>query len=506
MTVWREVQELLAHPERVAEEYQRRLHTTTAGTHQEQATLEAQLGKVRQGLARLIDSYAEGLLEKHEFEPRITRLRQRILQLEEQRQQLIDVTALQTAIRLIVGRLEDFAAKIAAGLEDSDWLSKREMIRALVKRVEVTPDRVNVVFRVDPYPEEANPEKKVCNFMGGVVSPLFANIDLHEMDKSIESKYLNLTPYQRRRQRKKGDGNYLYIRYAADFIVLCNGTKTDAQQMKEELGGLLDNMGLTLSEEKTKLTHITEGFTFLGYKVIREVGTNGKMVPKVLIPESAMKKYRHKVRAALAPNTHKESINAKITALNRLTNGWCQYYKASSSPSRPFDTFTQELFWDMAHWLGRKFDITMPEVMKRYRKEHTFGTKRTQLVTPFEHKAKRLLTKTWHNPYTAKEAIVREKLLIIQSLWSGEEYRHGRMDIREDVRERKGTICAINGPDCASRGIPLHPSEVIVDHIRLRSKFKYPKDADRMDNYQILCTNCHRAKTKNDLEVLSRVR
>ena len=338
------------------------------------------------------------------------------------------------------------------------------------------------------------------------MSPLLANIYLHEMDKYIESKYLNLTPYQRRRQRKKGDGNYLYIRYAADFIVLCNGTKTDAQQMKEELGGLLDNMGLTLSEEKTKLTHITEGFTFLGYKVIREVGTNGKMVPKVLIPESAMKKYRHKVREALAPHTHKESINAKITALNRLTNGWCPYYKASSSPSRPFDTLTQELFWDMAHWLGRKFDITMPEVMKRYRKEHTFGTKRTQLVTPFEHKAKRLLTKTWHNPYTAKEAIVREKLLIIQSLWSGEEYRHGRMDIREDVRERKGTICAINGPDCESRGIPLHPSEVIVDHIRLRSKFKYPKDADRMDNYQILCTNCHRAKTKNDLEVLSRVR
>ena len=389
-----------------------------------------------------------------------------------------------------------------------DTIPHRKLIKAIKKRVADRKIR-NLLWkflRAGVMYRKEHQETLTGTPQGGIVSPLFANIDLHEMDKSIESKYLNLTPYQRRRQRKKGDGNYLYIRYAAACIVLCNGTKTDAQQMKEELGGLLDNMGLTLSEEKTKLTHITEGFTFLGYKVIREVGTNGNMVPKVLIPESAMKKYRHKVREALAPHTHKESINAKITALNRLTNGWCPYYKASSSPSRPFDTFTQELFWDMAHWLGRKFDITMPEVMQRYRKEHTFGTKRTQLVTPFEHKAKRLLTKTWHNPYTAKEAIVREKLLIIQSLWSGEEYRHGRMDIREDVRERKGTICAINGPDCESRGIPLHPSEVIVDHIRLRSKFKYPKDADRMDNYQILCTNCHRAKTKNDLEVLSRVR
>ena len=113
-------------------------------------------------------------------------------------------------------------------------------------------------------------------------------------------------------------------------------------------------------------------FIFLGYKIIREVGTNGKMAPKVLIPESAMKKYRQKVRQALAPNTHKESVNAKITALNRLTNGWCQYYKASSSPGRPFDKLTHELFWEMAHWLGRKFEISMPKVMRRYKKDNTF--------------------------------------------------------------------------------------------------------------------------------------
>src|SRR2546425_2823612 len=56
VTVWREVQGVLAHPERVAEEYQRRLQTTTAGTHQAQGTLEAQRGKVRQGLARGCES------------------------------------------------------------------------------------------------------------------------------------------------------------------------------------------------------------------------------------------------------------------------------------------------------------------------------------------------------------------------------------------------------------------------------------------------------------------
>jgi hypothetical protein len=51
--------------------------------------------------------------------------------------------------------------------------------------------------------------------------------------------------------------------------------------MTEELKELLSTMELTLSEEKTKVTHITDGFQFLGYQVIRKVGTRGKMVPMV---------------------------------------------------------------------------------------------------------------------------------------------------------------------------------------------------------------------------------
>lgn len=160
LAVWREVCGLLAHPERLAEEYQRRAQANTAGKRQEYTTLEAQGGKLRQGLARLIDSYAEGLLEKHEFEPRITRLRHRIAQLEEQRQQLEEMDALHAELRLIIGRLEDFATKVHHSLEEADWLSKREMIRALVKRVEVAQDQVNVVFRVDQRPGDPSAEKK----------------------------------------------------------------------------------------------------------------------------------------------------------------------------------------------------------------------------------------------------------------------------------------------------------------------------------------------------------
>jgi len=79
----------------------------------------------------------------------------------------------------------------------------------------------------------------------------------------MESNYLNLSEGKRSWRRKKGKSNFLYTRYADDFVVLCNGTKAQALAMKEELKEVLDHMGLKLSEEKTKVTHITEGFKFL---------------------------------------------------------------------------------------------------------------------------------------------------------------------------------------------------------------------------------------------------
>src|SRR5262245_25651326 len=171
IAVWQEVCALLAQPERLAEEYRRRLQAPRQAKRQEQPTLDAQVGKLRQGLARLIDSYAEGLIDKQEFEPRITRLRQRLTALEEQAQQRHDEAALHTELQLIMGRLEDFAAQVQGGLAAADWTSKRELIRALVKRVEVTQDQVHVVFRVDQRPTELDPAKKSLQLHRGSKHP-----------------------------------------------------------------------------------------------------------------------------------------------------------------------------------------------------------------------------------------------------------------------------------------------------------------------------------------------
>jgi site-specific DNA recombinase len=172
LAVWQEVCTLLAHPERLAEEYRRRLQPEMSAKRPPLATVESQISQLRQGVARLIDSYAEGLIDKYEFEPRITRLRQRLVRLEEQRQHLADEAASQAELQLIIGRLEDFATKVHHNLADADWASQRDLIRTLVKRVEVAQDQVNIVFRVDPYLGDPDPEKKSLQLCRGRGVPL----------------------------------------------------------------------------------------------------------------------------------------------------------------------------------------------------------------------------------------------------------------------------------------------------------------------------------------------
>ena len=157
-SVWQEVCGLLEDPQRVAREYVRRLQPPEGD---ELGSLQAQTSKLQQGVVRLIDSYAEGVIEKGEFEPRVARLRQRIATLEAQAQQIADSAQLQADLRLVIGRLDDFAAKVQDGLGEADWLTRRDIIRALVKRVEVSQDQVTVVFRVAPDPFVPSPEKGV---------------------------------------------------------------------------------------------------------------------------------------------------------------------------------------------------------------------------------------------------------------------------------------------------------------------------------------------------------
>ena len=83
--MWDQVKALLEQPDRVAHEYRRRIAQARDGAAapDEILRLDRQISSLRRGISRLIDSYAEGVIDKAEFEPRIAGLKQRVSQLQE---------------------------------------------------------------------------------------------------------------------------------------------------------------------------------------------------------------------------------------------------------------------------------------------------------------------------------------------------------------------------------------------------------------------------------------
>ena len=170
--IWQDVCELLRDPGKLQAEYERRLDDEPGP----QPTLvEEQLGrqikKVRSGLARLIDGYQEGLLQKEEFQPRLRATRERLARLEAEAKDVAERRDQERALRLALQGLEDFAERVQAGLTGASWQERREIIRALVKQVEVGRDEIRVVYRVSPPPFVSAPSGGTFEHCGGHLEP-----------------------------------------------------------------------------------------------------------------------------------------------------------------------------------------------------------------------------------------------------------------------------------------------------------------------------------------------
>jgi RNA-directed DNA polymerase len=139
-------------------------------------------------------------------------------------------------------------------------------------------------------------------------------------------RYTEITRLDRRRRKGRGVANFLYVRYADDFVVLGDGMQEQAETMRQELYAFLKSeLMLALSWEKTKVTHISEGIEFRGFVLDRSIVGSGKWAPRIRSPPRAMEKVRSTVRTAFAPDSHADSGRAKILGLNRIIGGWCRY-------------------------------------------------------------------------------------------------------------------------------------------------------------------------------------
>jgi site-specific DNA recombinase len=169
--VWEDVRQLLSEPERVRAEYERRLQASGSDTDQDLEHINKMIANLKRMISRLIDAYSDGLLERTEFEPRVSAARGRLAKMEADRRERVEEAAQESELRLVIGQLEEFATRVSQELQQPDWETRRAIVRALVRQVEVDDQEVRIVYRVSPSPFDRGPQHGDLQRCWGRVHP-----------------------------------------------------------------------------------------------------------------------------------------------------------------------------------------------------------------------------------------------------------------------------------------------------------------------------------------------
>jgi RNA-directed DNA polymerase len=190
---------------------------------------------------------------------------------------------------------------------------------------------------------------------GGVLSPLLANIALSVLDEHFTRKWEALGPtWTRAKLRRTGVPSMRLVRYADDFVVMIAGSHGDAEALWGEVTAVLAPMGLRLSEEKTGVCHIDEGFDFLGWHIQRRSrrGQPGKKAVYTYPSKQALASVMAKVRSLTARAKHRTLANL-LVSVNRVLRGWCNYFRHGVS-SRTFGYLDHFTWWRIFGWLRKR--------------------------------------------------------------------------------------------------------------------------------------------------------
>jgi RNA-directed DNA polymerase len=190
---------------------------------------------------------------------------------------------------------------------------------------------------------------------GGILSPLLANVALCVLDEHFVEAWgtTMATRVDRARRRRQGHATYRLVRYADDFVVMVAGTKAHAEGLRDEVAAVLSTMGLRLSEEKTRVAHIDEGFEFLGFRIQRQAkrGSNKAFV-YTWPSKKALASIKAKVKAITQQGTN-HPLSHLLRRLNGVLRGWTNYFRHGVSKAT-FAYLHQFTWLRIVGWLRRK--------------------------------------------------------------------------------------------------------------------------------------------------------
>ena len=169
---------------------------------------------------------------------------------------------------------------------------------------------------------------------GGIISPTLANMTLDGLERVVRGATVKTDKVN-------------IVRYADDFVITGTSRSLLENQVKPAVIQLLAERGLTLSEEKTEITHIDQGFDFLGFNVRKY---NGKLLIKP--SKRSVKAFLETVRALIKSNPTIKTASL-IRLLNPKLRGWTNYYRQVVSKAT-FSKVDNAIFNTLCRWTKRR--------------------------------------------------------------------------------------------------------------------------------------------------------
>lgn len=230
---------------------------------------------------------------------------------------------------------------------------------------------------------------------GGVISPLLSNIMLNEFDQYLEKCYLSKKARKDRwywnhsikigrkpaiDENRQWKPAVAYCRYADDFVVIVKGSKQEADAIRDQCRDFLEGkLKLTLNMEKTHVTHVNDGFVFLGHRIIRKRGPKGNMRVVSGIPKDKAKAFTHSLSKALSADYSASKID-KVEKLNQKLKGWAQFYRHTDFTAKVYSKIDRIVFWKLAHWLARKYRCSVKSLLMKWCKRPEPGQAKTWVL------------------------------------------------------------------------------------------------------------------------------
>jgi RNA-directed DNA polymerase len=310
---------------------------------------------------------------------------------------------------------------------------------------------------------------------GGVISPLLANVALDGMERLFGCEW----PSGRLRapaHRRGLDKGINLVRYADDFVVTAPTREVLETHVRPRIEGFLRDRGLTISEAKTRIVNIDEGFNFLGFHV-RKFGRRAKTL---VVPQKD-KVLRHLRRIKDYLETHQQSPAGQVVKeLNPVIRGWANYYRHVCS-SKTFNKVRHRQWQMLWRWAKRRHPKKPSKWVKvRYFLDDGYWTFRPDGVE---------LVKPDKTPITRYKKVVGKSTPYDPAQRPYWAERRKEQVARETISTERRIIHRNQEYKCALCGIQFVPGEAVqIDH--MISKFQ--GGSEHLDNKRLTHPWCHR--------------